>query len=182
NYRCIALTAIAEKVYKLLLLNRIQPEIEKALRRNQNGFRKNRSAVGQILTFHRLLEGTKARNLEVVLQFVDFSKAFVSIHRGKSMVRSPDTSFFDIRAEVLQVDTLALFLFEVTLDYVLRTSLVNLNSLGFTLTKTRSIGHLTQNIIDIHYADNLASLSDTISNSYQLLHSLELAAHDIGLC
>ena len=35
--------AIAGKVYNALILNRIEPEIEKILRKNQTGFQKNRS-------------------------------------------------------------------------------------------------------------------------------------------
>ena len=83
NYKGITLTPIAAKIYNSMLLNRIQPEVEKILRRNQNGFRKNRSTVGQILTVRRIIEGVKANNLEAVILFVDFSKAFDPIHRGK---------------------------------------------------------------------------------------------------
>ena len=77
------LTAISAKIYNTLLFNRIQPVLEPILRKNQNGFRKNRSTIGQILTVRRIIEGVRAKNLEAVLLFVDFSKAFDSIHRGK---------------------------------------------------------------------------------------------------
>ena len=143
-----------------MLLNRIQPEIEKILRRNQNGFRKGRSTVGQILTVRRIIEGVRAKNLQAVLLFVDFSKAFDSIHRGKmqeillaygipdevvaaimmlyqnttAKVQSPDgdTDSFNILAGVLQGDTLAPFIFIICLDYVLRTSIDLSKELGFT--------------------------------------------------
>ena len=39
-----------------MILNRIRPEIDPILRKNQNGFRKNRSTPGQILTIRRILE------------------------------------------------------------------------------------------------------------------------------
>ena len=71
-----------------MLLNRIQPEIEKVLRKNQNGFRKNKSTTGQIFTVRRILEGVKARHLEGVLLFVNFSKAFDSVHREKKDPKS----------------------------------------------------------------------------------------------
>ena len=45
NYRGITLTAISAKIYNVLLLNGIRPEIEKILRKNQNSFRRNRSAT-----------------------------------------------------------------------------------------------------------------------------------------
>ena len=52
-------------------------------RKNQNGFRRNRSTTSQILTIRRILEGVRVKNLQATLLFVDFTKAFDSIHRGK---------------------------------------------------------------------------------------------------
>ena len=83
NYKGITLTSIATKIYNLLSLNRVRPALENLLRKNQNGFRQNRSTIGQILTVRRIIEGIKAKNLKAVLIFVDFSKAFDSIHRAK---------------------------------------------------------------------------------------------------
>ena len=135
NYQGITLTSIAAKIYKARLQNRIEPNI---LRKNQNGFWRNRSTTSQILTIRRILEGVRAKNLQVTLLFVDFTKAFDSIHRGKMeqillayglpketiaaitipyrntkvKVCSPDgdTEYFDIVAGVLQGDTLAPYL------------------------------------------------------------------------
>ena len=83
NYRGITLTTISAKIYNLLLLNRIRPKMEPILRRNQNGFRHNNRTTGQILTVRRIIEGVKAKHLQSILLFIDFSKAFDSIHRGK---------------------------------------------------------------------------------------------------
>ena len=66
-----------------MLLQRIRPHLVAILRMNQNGFRPNRSMLAQILTIRRLVEGIKSNNLPAVLTFLDFSKAFDSIHRGK---------------------------------------------------------------------------------------------------
>ena len=81
NYRGITLTSIAAKIYNALLRNRIEPKIDNILRKNQNGFRGSRSTTSQILTIRRILEGVQAKNLQAT--FVDFTKAFDSIHRGK---------------------------------------------------------------------------------------------------
>ena len=83
NYRGITLTSIAAKIYNALLRNRIEPKIDNILRKNQNGFRRNRSTTSQILTIRRILEGVRAKNLRATLIFVDFTKALDSIHRGK---------------------------------------------------------------------------------------------------
>ena len=83
NYRGISLTSIISKTYNRMLLNCIRDHIDPLLRYNQNGFRKGRGTVGQILAIRRMLEGIRARNLPAVRTFVDFRKAFDSIHRGK---------------------------------------------------------------------------------------------------
>ena len=83
NYRCITLTSIAAKIYNAHLCNRIEPKIDNILRKNQNRFRRNRSSTSQILTIRRILDGVRAKNLQVTILFVDFTKAFDFIHRGK---------------------------------------------------------------------------------------------------
>ena len=83
NYRGITLTSIAAKIFNAQLWNRIEPKIDNILRKNQNGFRRNRSSTSQILTIRRIFEGLRAKHLQATLLFVDFTKAFDSIHRGK---------------------------------------------------------------------------------------------------
>ena len=209
NYRGITLTSIAAKIYNALLRNRIEPKIDNILRKNQNGFRRNRSTTSQILTIRRILEGVRAKNLQATLIFVNFTKAFDSIHRGKMeqillaygipketvaaitilyrntkvKVRSPDgdTEYFDIVAGVLQGDTLAPYLFIICLDYVLRTSIDKIKENGFELTKKRSRRYLATTITDADYADDIAILANTPDQAETLLHSLERAAASIGL-
>ena len=45
NYWGITLTSIAAKIYNALLRDRIEPKIENILRKNQNGFWRNRSTM-----------------------------------------------------------------------------------------------------------------------------------------
>ena len=209
NYRGITLTSIAAKIYNALLRNRIEPKIDNILRKNQNGFRRNRSTNSQILTIRRIFEGVRAKNLQATLIFVYFTKAFGSIHRGKMeqillaygmlketvaaitilyrntkvKVRSPDrdTEYFDIVAGVLQGDTLAPYLFIICLDYVLRTSIDKIRENGFELMKKRSRRYPATTITDADYADDIAILAITPDQTETLLHSLELAAAGIGL-
>ena len=153
--------------------------------------------------------GVRAKNLQATLIFVDFTKAFDSIHRGKMeqillaygipketvaaitilyrntkvKVRSPDgdTEYFDIVARVLQGDTLAPYLFIICLDYVLRTSSDKTRGNGFELTKKRSRRYPATTITDADYADDIAILANTPDQAETLLHSLERAAAGIGL-
>ena len=82
NYRGIILISLAAKIYNALLRNHIERKIKKILRKNQNGFQRNRPTTSQILTIRRIL-GVRVKTFEAAILFVDFSKAFDSIHRGK---------------------------------------------------------------------------------------------------
>ena len=82
-YRSIILTSIVTKIYNALLRNRIEPKVDNILRKNQNGFRRNRSTTSQILSIRRILEGVRAKNQQARILIVDFTKAFYSIHRRK---------------------------------------------------------------------------------------------------
>ena len=149
------------------------------------------------------------KKLQATLIFVDFTKAFDSIHRGKMeqillaygipketvaaitilyrntkvKVRSPDgdTEYFDIVAGVLQGDTLAPHLFIICLDYVLRTSIDKIRENGFGLTKKRSRRYPAKTITDADYADDIAILANTPDQAETLLYSFERAAAGIGL-
>ena len=99
----------------------------------------------------------------------------------KVKVCSPDgdTDYFDIVAGVLHGDTLALYLFIICLDYMLRTSIDKIKENGFKLTKERSRSYPAKTITD--YADDIALLANTPAQAETLLHSLEQAAAGIGL-
>ena len=79
------LSSVAAKLTNKMILNRIQSEIDEHLRPNQNGFRPGRSTTAHTLALRRLIEGVKSNNLQAIITFIDFRKAFDSIHRGKMM-------------------------------------------------------------------------------------------------
>ena len=199
----------ASKIYNKILLNRVRPILEEKLRTNQNGFRPGRSTLAQILTLRRIIEGVKSKTLPAVMIFVDFHKAFDSIHKEKLMeilkaygipletvntisllyknttakVISPDgdTSFFPIHAGVLQGDALASYLFIIAADYAMKTAISNSDDCGFTLEKAKSRRHPALCVTDIDYADDIALLSDSVDKAEKLLHNVEMAAKLIGL-
>ena len=209
NYRGITFTSIVAKIYNALLCNRIEPKIDNILRKNQNGFWRNRSTTSQILTIRRILEGVWAKNLQATILFVNFTKAFHSIHKRemeqillaygllketvaaimilyrntKVKVRSPDgdTDYFDIIAGVLQGDTLFPYLFIICLDYMLRTLIDKIKENGFKLTKKRNRRYPAKTITDADCVKDIALLANAPAQAETLLHSLELAAAGIGL-
>ena len=154
-----------------MLLNRIITEIYPILRKNKNGFRKNRSTTGQILTIRRILEGVKDKNLPLTLLFIDFSKvrkygfpsetvnAIMILYKNtRYMVRSPDgdTPFFEITTGVLQCHTLSPFLFIICIEYILKNFLDCNKELGFIISKSKSSRYPAVSITDTDYADDIA--------------------------
>ena len=136
-----------------------------------------------ILALRRLIEVLKDKNLKCIITFIDFKKAFDSVHRGKmvkilkaygipdtivqainvmysntqAVVLSADgeTDAFEILAEVLQLDTLAPYLFILVLDYVMRVAIGNDKGLlGFTVTPRKSRRHPAKVITDLDFADD----------------------------
>ena len=209
NYRGISLTSIVSKTLNRMILNRIKKPMEKILRDNQNGFRPGRSTNSHILALRRILEGAKAKNLPAVLTFIDFKKAFDSVHRGILMkilraygipseivdliermytgtmarVITDDglTEIFEILAGVLQGDTLAPYLFIIVIDYVMSTIINEDENPGFTITPARSRRVKAVKLADTEFADDISLLTDTIHEAQSLLNSLEAAALVVGL-
>lgn len=209
NYRGITLMPIAAKIYNKMILRRIVPVLDPLLRKNQNGFRKGRSTLSQILAIRRILEEMRKLNKNAFICFVDFKKAFDSISREKmfeilelyglprkiisaikalyvstkAKVVSTDgeTDTFNILAGVLQGDTLAPFLFIIVLDYVLRISVDLSKEKGIKIKAPLRTRGKGLFLTDLDFADDLALVAETIQNLEDLLHSLETSASQVGL-
>ena len=152
----------------------------------------------------------KAKNLPAIITFIDFRKAFDTIHRGKMLqilkaygipnqlvegiarmyedtkakVVSPDgeTELFDILAGVLQGDTLAPYLFVVVLDYALREAVEGReDQLGFQLLKRKSRRSGPEMLTDLDFADDIALLSEEIHQAQELLQRVESSVGKVGL-
>ena len=131
NYQDITLTSIAAKIYNALLRNCIEPKIDIILKKNQNGFRRNRSTTSKILTIRRRWSAqltymrhyylsalprpaipSQREDGKILLAYglPKETVAAIMILYGntKVKVRSPDgeIEYFDVVAEVLQGETL----------------------------------------------------------------------------
>jgi hypothetical protein len=211
SYRGIALTSIVSKTMHCMILNRMKSSLERVWRKHQNGFRPGRSTASHILSLGRILEGATAKNLPAVMTFIDFRKAFDSVHRGILMkilraygipdklvdliektytdtlakVMTPEglTEAFKILAGVLQGDTLAPYLFIIVVDYIMRTAMGSLEEpVGFTIRPRQSRRHPAQKLADhVEFADDVALITDTIKEAQEFLLSLEEVARCVGL-
>ena len=84
--------------------------------------------------------------LEATIIFVDFSKAFDSIHKGKM-------------EQILHAYSLP-NLFIICLEYMLRTSIDLMKDNGFKQAMERSRRYPAQPITNVNYADDIALLAN----------------------
>ena len=68
-----------------MILNRIKHYLDCHLSKNKNGFRSGKTTTSQLLALRRLIEGVNDNNLEAILIFIYFMKAFDTIHREKML-------------------------------------------------------------------------------------------------
>lgn len=73
---CITLLSVPGKLFCASLLRRLRVALDKRLREEQAGFHAGRSCCNQIFTLRNIIEQGVKYN------FVDFTKAFNSIHRN----------------------------------------------------------------------------------------------------
>jgi hypothetical protein len=76
---------IAYKMYAILLNNRLSEIIENILGDFQMGFRPNRSTIDNIFMIRQIFEKCYEYNIQLHNIFVDYSQAFDSVNRNKSI-------------------------------------------------------------------------------------------------
>ena len=81
NWRGITLLSIPGKVFCSVLLNRLREHVDSRLREEQVGVRKGRSCSEQIFTLSTIIEQSLEYQTPLIINFIDFKKAFDSIHR-----------------------------------------------------------------------------------------------------
>ena len=200
---------ISAKIYNKLLLNRLIPFVGPILRKNQNGFRRGRSTLSQILCLCRLIEESNLSNLDLALVFVDFSKAFDSVDRSKMfeilelygipneiiaaiklmytdtsstiLTTDGETPSCPILAGILQGDTLAPFLFIMLLTMYVRISADTMSENGYQLRPKRSSRYPAELLTDTDFADDIALISQSLEHAQDLLQSHEQASNGVGL-
>jgi len=81
NYLGIALLNVEYKIFTNCILSRIKETAENTIGNYQGGFRPSRSTTNQIFIVRQFIHKTWEFNKEMHILFVDFQKAYYSIHR-----------------------------------------------------------------------------------------------------
>ena len=200
NWRGIMLLSIPSKVLSKVLLSRIDEKLDKKFREEQAGFRKGRGCIDQIFTLRNIIETCAEWNTPIHINFIDFQKAFDSIHRTTlwKILRSygipvklvtiiskfyenfeacvavdnKTTEFFKIGTGVRQGCILSPILFLLVIDWVMRKTNNQPRGLNFGI-----LGVLE----DLDFADDLAMLSTTTEHLQIKTDRLVMFAKQVGL-
>jgi hypothetical protein len=208
EHRGISLMSCTAKLFNKILLHRIQSVLDKYLRKEQNGFRPHRGTITQILALRRLIEEAEIHKKNLIITFVDFSKAFDSVHREAiprllaaynvpqklanavyslyknttACVLTSDgpTDMFTTSSGVLQGDTLSPFLFVIAVDWILQNSIPS-NDLGFITCPRLSSRYPEKRISVLAYADDLALTASDAHAAQTMVDCLCNMAATLGL-
>ena len=206
NHRGIALMSIAAKVYNRVLLNRMRGPVDHLL--TNAAYRRGRSTRDLVHILRRLIEGADMQNLDLVITFIDFSKAFDSIDRRymcavlraigvpEKMVAAIRALYVDTTARVrmrsggmsdefefltgvLQGDVLAPYLFIIVVDYIFQQT--RDSDLGF-VTKPRVSSRYPKEVLhDLGYADDATLLDSSAEKATKHLKKVEDKSAPSGL-
>ena len=80
NWRGITLLSIPSKILAKVIMKRISEAVDKKLRKEQAGFRKGRGCIEQIFALRNIIEQCTEWQRQLYVNFVDFEKAFDSLH------------------------------------------------------------------------------------------------------
>ena len=201
NYRGITLLSIPGKIFNRILLERMKDAVDEILRDNQAGFRSSRSCTDQIATLRIIVEQTMEWNSSLYINFVDYRKAFDSIHRDtlwqllrhygipmkistlikksyedmtcQVVHQGKVTKKFEVKTGVRQGCLLSPFLFLLAIDWVMKkTTEGRRNGIQWTLWNQ---------LEDLDFADDLALLSHSHQQMQDKTSRLESASSQVGL-
>ena len=207
NQRGITKTCSSAKLFNKVLLSHLKPIIDPQLSQCQSGFCAGRSTTEQVMALRCVIDTCRVTNMTASLVFVDFRKAFDTLHRSSIPVilsqynvqnclisviiqmysdisacvstKLGPTEWFKTTSGVLQGDTLSPYLFIDLLDYALEETLQE--DVGFVVRKLNGRRHPAIYIGVLAYTDDICLLAESIDDIECLLHRLETSAAEIGL-
>ena len=200
NWRGITLLSVPGKVLCRIIYSRLRASLEKILNEDQAGFRRERSCTDHIFVMRTIIEQALEWNTAVYLHFIDFEKAFDSVHQktmwrilksygipGKvvSIIKSlyegseckvrhggTESNKFTVKSGVRQGCILSPFLFLIVMDYVMKRAMVN--RLGLQWSLMDQLEHLD-------FADDICLLSQSSDHLQRKTNQVLKEAQAVGL-
>ena len=181
NWRGITLLPVVSKVLGRIVIDRIRNGVDNKLRKEQAGYRTGRGTTDQVFVLRNIIEQCNEWQAPLYINFVDFEKAFDSVHReslwiimksygipGKIigvvkalynnfecavMDEGQTTEWFKIKTGVKQGCNMSGFLFLLIIDWIMKRTAGN----GENGIRWK----FTTKLDDLDFADDIALLSST---------------------
>ena len=200
NWRGITLIPVIMKIFGSAIINRIRVGVDNKLRNEQAGYRQGRNTTEQIFVLRNIIEQVIEWNSNLYICFVDFEKAFDSVHREtlwkflkiygipdklvnmiKAMYRNSkcvvidgiETShWFDVKSGVKQGCVMSGLLFLIVMVWRMTKTVENDNGIRWNFTTV---------LEDIDFVDDLALLSSTKTHIQKKVDRLNKHSKVIGM-
>ena len=201
NSRGITLLPVVGKILGRIIIDRIRRGIDSRLRKEQAGYRRGRGTTEQVFILRNIIEQVNEWQATLHLTFVDFEKAFDSVHREslwlimkkygipEKIVKIVKTFYedfqcavehqgeicewFQIKSGVKQGCNMSGFLFLIIMDWVMRRTVRH----GENGIRWR----FTSKLDDLDFADDIATLSATKQQMQDKTRRMEEEAKRVGL-
>lgn len=91
HYRPISLLSVTSKIFERLVLERIQPAINKIIPVEQSEFRKNRGCIEQVMALTTFIENGYQNKLKTNITLIDISAAYDIVWRHGLLLKLAKT-------------------------------------------------------------------------------------------
>ena len=198
NWQGITLLSVPSKIFCKIIIQRITQAVDDLLWNEQSGFCKRRGCTDNIFTLRNILEQCTEWNRELYINFIDYEKAFDSIHRDSlwqilraygipqriiNIIKCFYSNFtcctgqrdlsFEVKTGVRQGCVMSSMLFNIAIDWVLCRTMED---------QRRGIRWTPFTILeDLDFADDLALLSHTRQHIQEKTDRLSMFSNQVGL-
>ncbi|XP_065450154.1 uncharacterized protein LOC135983272 [Chrysemys picta bellii] len=198
NWRGITLLSVPSKVLCKFIVQRILEGVNSVLRKEQAGFWKGHGCTDQIFTLRNIIEQSLAWQWQLYKNFIDFEKAFDSIHRTSlwrvlwvygipfriiNVIKSFYFNYtcsvdrselsFEVKTGVRQRCVMSAILFNTAIDWVMQRTTEDMPR-GIKWTPFSSLE-------DLDFTDDVALLSQTKHHIQEKTTRLNAFSQQIGL-
>ena len=201
NWRGITLLCLPAKIMGKIIIRRLKVQVDAKLRREQAGFRPGRGTREQTFTLRNIIEQSLEWNASLYLVFIDYMKAFDSIHQDtlwkimklygvpakfiklvrmfytdvKCSVVSEGglTNWFEVKSGVKQGCVMSGFLFLLVVDWIMLQAVKD-NNTGIKW-------NMMEQLEDLDFADDIALLASHWNQLQRKLDKIKLYGDQTGL-
>ena len=201
NWRGITLLCVPAKIMGKIIIRRLRDEVDAKLRKNQTGFRPGRGTREQTFTLRNIIEQSLEWNSSLYLVFIDYMKAFDSIHQEtlwkimklygvpskfiklvrmfytdvKCSVVSEGglTNWFEVKSGVKQGCVMSGFLFLLVVDWIMSQAVKD-NNTGIRW-------NMMEQLEDLDFADDIALLASHWNQLQRKLNRIKQYGDQTGL-